>query len=98
MIFINEHSDYIDRIITRVSNQIFLFDTRLAYIYATIEYVDIEILNIGVGSGGGISQIDNSNEMRMGSLISAEVGIDKANESGYFLISRRNNKDREFRK
>ena len=31
------------------------------------------------------SSVNNSNRMRLGSLTSAEVGIGKANESGYFL-------------
>ena len=31
------------------------------------------------------SAVNNSNKMRLGSLTSAEVGIGKANESGYFL-------------
>ena len=31
------------------------------------------------------SAVNNSNRMRLGSLTSAEVGIGKANESGYFL-------------
>ena len=39
------------------------------------------------------SAVNNSNRMRLGSLTSAEVGIGKANESGYFFISR-NNKSR----
>ena len=40
------------------------------------------------------SASNNSNRMRLGSLTSAEVGIGKANESGYFFISRRSNKSR----
>ena len=32
------------------------------------------------------SAVNNSNRMRLGSLTSAEVGIGKANESGYFLL------------
>ena len=38
------------------------------------------------------SDSNNSNRMRLGSLTSAEVGIGKANESGYFFISRRSYK------
>ena len=40
------------------------------------------------------SASNNSNRMRLGSLTSAEVGIGKANESGYFFISRRSHESR----
>ena len=40
------------------------------------------------------SASNNSNRMRLGSLTSAEVGIGKSSESGYFFISGRSYKGR----
>ena len=57
--------------------------------YANTEDGNIMILNDN-------SAINNSNRMRLGSLTSAEVGIGKANESGFFLTVGGNTKVQEI--